>query len=116
MLLKNLKKVDTIDELYTLYVKLFLLINDIKLQPKVEVILRYFLQYGFVPGTYEKILADKVVPMMQSISNAKTILFEEGLLTKKPKWGLRGGLENTKLEDLLDVSLRIKLVKDGSGS
>ena len=109
MLLQKLKICTTQDELYTIYVRTLLLLYGIRLQTKVETVLRYFIQYGLTNATHEKILEDHIVPTMQSISNAKTTLLDAGLIVKKPKWRMATGLENIKIEDILDIVLKCKI-------
>lgn len=111
MVVKRLMTYHSADELYDIYLKIYLALEQKKLQPKVECILRYFIQYGISKETYDKILKDKVVPKMQSISNAKTELFDKGLLEKRPKWSLNKDLRNITIEDVLDFHLRCKTVK-----
>lgn len=111
MLLKNLKKVANSKELYSHFLKGFLMVNGIKLQPKIEAILSYFMEHGFSQSTYDRILEDKIVPTAQSINNAKSILVDKGLMVKTPRWGLSGGLENVSLDDQFHIVVRCKIEK-----
>lgn len=106
MLLKRELSFKSEDEMYTFFVKILLLLYEIKLQPKVVDIFRYFVQYGVSPAVHEKILADGVVPKEQSISNAKTELASVGLLIKHPKWKLAPGLEKVDLSKTLEVLIK----------
>ena len=101
------KKLNICDDLYKVFLKIHLVLNDIELQPKVESILLYFIKHGISEDTTQKILADNVVPKIQSISNAKTILYENGILLKRP-WRLNKSLDSIKIEDVLDFHIRCK--------
>lgn len=85
------------------------MVNGIKLQPKIEAILSYFMEHGFSQSTYDKILEDKIVPTAQSINNAKSILVDKGLMAKTPKWSLSGGLESVSLSDQFHIAIRCKI-------
>lgn len=106
---KKLQRFSSIDDLYQVYVKIFLALHNITLQPKVEVILRYFIQYGYKKETYDKLLNDKKVPLKQSINNAKTDLKSVGLMIKKPKWDLIPELKNVNIKDFIVFMLKCKI-------
>lgn len=106
MLFKREKKFNSEEEMYTFFVRMLLLLCDIKLQPKVENIFRYFVQYGISPAVHEKIIEDKVVPTVQSIFNAKTDLLNVGLLERSPKWKLAAGLEKVNISEELNIMIK----------
>lgn len=100
----------TKEELYSVWLEVFLILYSIKLPPKVKELLGFFILYGLNQKTYDDILEKKIVPTMQSISNAKTLLYDMGLMTKNP-WRLVEGLDNIKIEDTLEFNIKCKIPK-----
>ena len=110
MTVKKLNNYKELINLYEIFVKIHLLLHNIELQPKVETILTYFVKYGISDATDQLILKNNVVPKIQSISNARTILFDKGLLLKKP-WRLVKELSEVNIDSVLDFHIRCKKIE-----
>lgn len=96
--------------LWEILVRIHLVFKKINLQQQQINILVYFCMYGVNQDTMDLLLEDKVVPNKQSIYNTRTVLKENGLLTKgkRGRWILTPALQELDIKDCINIIVQCK--------